>query len=116
MKMKLSKKHQSEIEVKKPLISGVNLRSPLKSISTKISNDKKDDENMNSGSTTPTTNQSRIPQVLPCPPPPRKRRPVSSCHNNYGNMEFFTSPDIDSLFKLFPNTTAGTGRVKLSSL
>lgn len=73
-------------------------------ISTKISIEEDDDgETCNSGSTTPTSNQSRIPEVLPCPPPPRKRRPVSTCHNN-GNREFFTSPDIDSLFKIFPNT------------
>nr|GEV67690.1 cyclin-dependent protein kinase inhibitor SMR6 [Tanacetum cinerariifolium] len=69
----------------------------LKPISTKKNKNEKEDED----STTPTSNHSRIPKVLPCPPPPRKRRPVSTCHD--GNMEFFTSPDIESLFKMFPN-------------
>ncbi|CAH1420622.1 unnamed protein product [Lactuca virosa] len=103
--MGFSKKHQADGDSKegnKWMIAGITLRAPLKSISTKISN-KEDDENSKSGSTTPTSNQSRIPEVLPCPPPPRKRRPVSTCHNN-GNMEFFTSPDIDSFFKVFPNS------------
>ncbi|KVH92796.1 cyclin-dependent protein kinase inhibitor SMR6-like [Cynara cardunculus var. scolymus] len=103
--MGFSKKHQADsesMEGKKWMIAGITLRAPLKPISTKISNEE-DDETSNSGSTTPTSNQSRIPEVLPCPPPPRKRRPVSTCHNN-GNREFFTSPDIDSFFKIFPNT------------
>ncbi|KAI3768787.1 hypothetical protein L2E82_19621 [Cichorium intybus] len=103
--MGYSKKHQADgesLKGKKWMIAGIALRAPLKSISTKVSNNE-DDENSNSGSTTPTSNQSTIQEALSCPPPPRKRRPVSKCHNK-GNMEFFTSPDIDSFFSVFPNT------------
>ncbi|XP_071713017.1 cyclin-dependent protein kinase inhibitor SMR6-like [Rutidosis leptorrhynchoides] len=104
--MRFSKKHQADNKSSKEgfnkwTVSGIKLRAPLKSIS--ISNNKEEIENSRSGSTTPTNNLSRIPDVLLCPPPPRKRRPVSTCHN-HGNIEYFTSPDIDSLFKMFPNT------------
>ncbi|KAK9064751.1 hypothetical protein SSX86_016133 [Deinandra increscens subsp. villosa] len=83
---------------KKWVIAGITMRAPLKSLSTRKT--KEDDDNTsNSGNTTPTSKDSRIPEALPCPPPPRKRRPVSTCHNK-ANMEFFTSPDLDSLFEI----------------
>ncbi|KAK9934558.1 hypothetical protein M0R45_021697 [Rubus argutus] len=49
------------------------------------------------GSTTPTGAEARIPTRLTCPPPPRKRKPASKC--NYGSVrEFFTPPDLESVF------------------
>ncbi|KAL7610889.1 cyclin-dependent protein kinase inhibitor SMR6 [Lactuca sativa] len=101
--MGFSKKHQVDgesLEGKKWVIAGITMRAPLKSLSIKKAKEEDDDDdNTISGNTTPTSKDSRIPEALPCPPPPRKRRPVSTCHNN-GNMEFFTSPELDSLFKL----------------
>ncbi|PWA56208.1 cyclin-dependent protein kinase inhibitor SMR6 [Artemisia annua] len=101
--MKFFKKNQSNGDIDKEGNKWIGIK--LKPISTKTKNkNEKEDEDeklSKSGSTTPTANHSRIPKVLPCPPPPRKRRPVSTCHE--GNMEFFTSPDIESLFKMFPN-------------
>ncbi|KAK9052395.1 hypothetical protein SSX86_029024 [Deinandra increscens subsp. villosa] len=99
--MGLSKKSQGDGESKegkKWVIAGIAMRAPLKALSTRKVKEE-DDGNSNSGNTTPTARCSKIPEPLPCPPPPRKRRPVSTCHN-HGNREFFTSPDLDSLFKL----------------
>ncbi|KAK1423261.1 hypothetical protein QVD17_18558 [Tagetes erecta] len=88
------------LEGKKWVIAGITMRAPLKSLSTrKMKEDEVDDDNSNSGNTTPTSKDSRLPETLPCPPPPRKRRPVATCHN-IGNKEFFTSPELDSLFKI----------------
>ncbi|KAI3713237.1 hypothetical protein L1987_71811 [Smallanthus sonchifolius] len=99
--MGFSKKNQLDgesLEGKKWVIAGITMRAPLKSLSTrKVKED--GDDNSNSGNTTPTSKDSKIPELFPCPAPPRKRRPVSTCHN-HGNREFFTSPDLDSLFKL----------------
>ncbi|KAF5763888.1 putative cyclin-dependent protein kinase inhibitor SMR [Helianthus annuus] len=98
--MGFSKKHQVDgesLEGKKWVIAGITMRAPLKTLSTRRM--KEDDENSNSGNTTPTSKDSRIPEVMTCPPPPRKRRPVVACHN-HTNMEFFTSPELDNLFQL----------------
>lgn len=79
-------------EGKKWVIAGIAIRAPLKPISTK---DCGEDEEARS--TTPTARESRIPEKLACPPPPRKRRPSSSCHFN-GVREFFNPPDLESVF------------------
>lgn len=51
-------------------------------------------------STTPTAREARIPEKLPCPPAPRKRRPPSStCHMLSGVREFFNPPDLETVFK-----------------
>lgn len=94
------KQHQDgeSLDGKKWVIAGITMRAPLKSLSTKKVKEN-DDDNTNSGNTTPTTKDSKIPESLPCPAAPRKHRPVSTCHYN-GNREFFTSPDLDSLFKI----------------
>ncbi|XP_071692608.1 cyclin-dependent protein kinase inhibitor SMR6-like [Rutidosis leptorrhynchoides] len=98
--MGFSKKHDGEsLEGKKWVIAGITMRAPLKSLSTKKVRED-DGGNLNSGSTTPTSKGSKIPEVLPCPPPPRKRRPVTACHHNGNHREFFTSPELDSLFSL----------------
>ncbi|KAD3641082.1 hypothetical protein R6Q59_003740 [Mikania micrantha] len=101
--MGLSKKNQVDgesLEGKKWVIAGITMRAPLKLLSTRNAKEYDDDDAdiSNSGNTTPTSKDSRIPELFRCPPPPRKHRPVSTCHN-YGNREFFTSPELDSLFK-----------------
>lgn len=97
--MGFSKKHNQVEEVKelkgtKWVIAGIAIRAPLKSISTKPKEEFEDDE---SPSTTPKARESRIPEILPCPPAPRKRRPNSTCHFN-GVIEFFNPPDLESVF------------------
>ncbi|KAJ9683378.1 hypothetical protein PVL29_019101 [Vitis rotundifolia] len=82
-----------ESEGKKWVIAGISIRAPLRPVSTKPREKESDDE---ACSTTPTTKEARIPERLPCPPAPRKRRP-SRCHLN-GVREFFTPPDLESVF------------------
>ncbi|XP_057530812.1 cyclin-dependent protein kinase inhibitor SMR6-like [Amaranthus tricolor] len=90
----------------------VPLRTPLKPIYTGSS--VSDDERETSSSSTPktpTSEGSRIPKKLPCPPPPRKRKPSSAvnkmrCKNSNsssklynGKREFFiTPPDLETVF------------------
>lgn len=86
--MGLVKKHQVDV-------AGIAMCPPLRSVSTKTLSGECDEK---SGSTTPTTKEFK----LSCPPPPRKRRPVSKCRKN-GDIEFFTSPELDSFFDYFAN-------------
>lgn len=100
--MGFSKKHQVvdiglETEGKKWVIAGIAVRSPMKPIRTKPKERDCGYESDETSSTTPTAKESKIPERLPCPPAPRKRRPVSSCHFN-GAREFFNPPDLESVF------------------
>ncbi|KAL2528990.1 putative cyclin-dependent protein kinase inhibitor SMR3 [Forsythia ovata] len=63
-----------ESEAKKWVIAGIGIRPPLKSISTKP---KEGCEDYDECSTTPTARESKIPEILYCPPAPRKQRPSS---------------------------------------
>ncbi|XVE74974.1 hypothetical protein DITRI_Ditri12bG0061000 [Diplodiscus trichospermus] len=90
-----------ESEGKKWVISGISLRAPLKPICTNpVDNDKESDgdQEEESYSTTPRGEEARIPTILTCPPAPRKRKPSLKC--NYGShvREFFTPPDLESIF------------------
>uniref|UniRef100_A0A0V0H4H0 Putative cyclin-dependent protein kinase inhibitor SMR3-like n=1 Tax=Solanum chacoense TaxID=4108 RepID=A0A0V0H4H0_SOLCH len=101
--MGFSKKNQlvdgSKEENKMWVIAGIAFRpNKLKSISTKLNRGEEESEDeVEKSSTTPTTRDSRIPEKLPCPPAPSKRRPVSTCHYN-GAREFFNPPDLESVF------------------
>uniref|UniRef100_A0A5B7C3M3 Putative cyclin-dependent protein kinase inhibitor SMR3 n=1 Tax=Davidia involucrata TaxID=16924 RepID=A0A5B7C3M3_DAVIN len=99
--MGFSKKHQVdgglESDGKKWVIAGIAIRAPLRSIATKPKERECDDGDDDACSTTPTAKESRIPERLSCPPAPRKRRPSSTCHYN-GVREFFTPPDLESVF------------------
>ncbi|XP_073278784.1 cyclin-dependent protein kinase inhibitor SMR6-like [Primulina huaijiensis] len=99
--MGFSKSHQvdsgKESDSQKWVLAGISIWAPLKSISTKRSDGHEADEEDGAGSTTPTARESKIPERLPCPPAPRKRRSTSRCHLN-GNREFFNPPDLESVF------------------
>lgn len=103
--MGFSKKHHQVEGVKeleattKWVIAGIAIRAPLKSISTrKPKNEELDEDDYDdSPSTTPKAKESRIPERLPCPPAPRKRRPTPTCHFN-GVREFFNPPDLETVF------------------
>ncbi|KAF8390484.1 hypothetical protein HHK36_025010 [Tetracentron sinense] len=85
-----------ESEGKKWVIAGISSRTPLRSISTKPT--EKDSDSEEEGRLrTPTAEETRIPERLACPPAPRKRKPSSRCKFN-GVREFFTPPDLDSVF------------------
>ncbi|KAL3629182.1 hypothetical protein CASFOL_026404 [Castilleja foliolosa] len=97
--MGFSKKHQIEVgkesEPRKWVIAGIALRAPLKPISTNARDEGADNEG--ACTTTPTARASMIPEILSCPPAPRKRRPSSNCSFN-GVREYFNPPDLESVF------------------
>ncbi|MBA0871927.1 hypothetical protein Goshw_002309 [Gossypium schwendimanii] len=107
--MGFSKKSQVDgvldSEGKKWVIAGIAIRTSLKLINTKPrgkqsgEDDGEEEEEEEACSTTPTSKEARIPEKLPCPPPPRKRRPPLRRHYN-GVRDFFTPPDLESVFKL----------------
>ncbi|KAG9152017.1 hypothetical protein Leryth_002275 [Lithospermum erythrorhizon] len=92
---------ESSESKKKWVISGISFRSPLKKIHTKLVRE----EEINYGEeccTTPTSEESKIStKLLVCPPAPKKRKASSRC-NNHGavvRLEFFTPPDLETVFK-----------------
>ncbi|KAH7847929.1 hypothetical protein Vadar_031728 [Vaccinium darrowii] len=98
--MGFSKKPQldGESDGKKWVIAGIAIRGPIRSIKTKPKEKECDNNDDYEGlSTTPTAKESRLAEKLACPPAPRKRRPVSTCHYN-GAREFFNPPDLESVF------------------
>ncbi|XVF60235.1 hypothetical protein PTKIN_Ptkin08bG0028400 [Pterospermum kingtungense] len=102
--MGYSKKPQADgdsHESKKWVIAGTVIRTSLKPIKIKPrgKSNEEDDGEEEACSTTPTSKGARIPDKLPCPPAPRKRRPPLRCHYN-GVREFFTPPDLETVFKL----------------
>ncbi|KAK8490942.1 hypothetical protein V6N13_068200 [Hibiscus sabdariffa] len=82
-----------------PVIAGIAIRASLKVINTKQSEEDEEEGEGEACSTTPTSREARIPDKLPCPPPPRKRRPPLR-HNYTGVRDFFTPPDLETVFKL----------------
>ncbi|GMY26294.1 cyclin-dependent protein kinase inhibitor SMR6-like [Fagus crenata] len=85
---------ETTTEGKKWVIAGIPLRAPLKPIYTNPVEMEEGREEFNS--TTPTGEEARIPTKLNCPPAPRKRKPSLKC--NYGVREFFTPPDLETVF------------------
>lgn len=89
---------------KKWVIAGISLRAPLKPLYTKPldkAGDVDEEESCSSSSSsssTPTGEEARIPTLLTCPAAPRKRKPSLKC--NYGSVrrEFFTPPDLETVF------------------
>nr|XP_011457538.1 PREDICTED: uncharacterized protein LOC105349473 [Fragaria vesca subsp. vesca] len=82
------------------VMAGIQLRAPLKPIYTnavaEINEGNDDVGEEECGSTTPTAVEARIPTRMTCPPPPRKRKSVASKCNYV--REFFTPPDLESVF------------------
>ncbi|KAE9607068.1 hypothetical protein Lal_00025952 [Lupinus albus] len=101
--MGFSEKPQvEESENKKWVIHGIALRASLKPIYT-IPVEKEEREEGDTeeecSTTTPTGEEARVPTTLKCPPPPKKRKPSLKC--NYlsgGAREFFTPPDLETVF------------------
>ncbi|KAK8592997.1 hypothetical protein V6N13_043385 [Hibiscus sabdariffa] len=90
-------------ERKKWVLAGISVRTSLKQINTKPrakqSEEEEDDDDDEARSRTPTSREARISEKLACPPPPRKRRPPLR-HNYNGVREFFTPPDLETVFKV----------------
>ncbi|CAN6971415.1 cyclin-dependent protein kinase inhibitor SMR15 [Brassica rapa] len=95
--------HQFNIELhetsEKWAIPGISLREPMKPISLPSSTvaDTESDVHQDQWPTTPTAPSFRIPTVFPCPPPPKKRK-VSSKFGYSGAREFFSPPDLETVF------------------
>lgn len=88
-----------ESEGKKWVIAGISLRSQLKPVRLEKERDHSDvggEVGVEECSTTPTSEESRIPSKLACPAAPRKRKPISRC--NGVSREFFNPPDLESVF------------------
>lgn len=107
-KLDLAAALDSEPTTKKWVIAGIPLRAPLKPVYTtktkspRLERDRHDgggddDGEEDCSTTTPTGEESRIPTRLTCPPAPRKRKASRKC--NYGAVrEFFTPPDLETVF------------------
>ncbi|CAH8348791.1 unnamed protein product [Eruca vesicaria subsp. sativa] len=81
------------------VISEISLLSQMKPISlpsTAVA-DMEDDVHQDKWPTTPTAAAFRIPTVFPCPPPPKKRK-TSSKFDYSGAREFFSPPDLKTVF------------------
>ncbi|KAI3716531.1 hypothetical protein L1987_67470 [Smallanthus sonchifolius] len=61
-------------------------------------NDMDDQITSTIGCTTPKAQKYRIPEVLTCPPAPKKRRIVSTCTLRRTPISFFDPPDIELFF------------------
>lgn len=95
-----------ESESRKWVITGIALRRPLKPIYTTTPVEKTEqheeeeeeeiDMEEEECSTTPKGEEARIPATLKCPPPPRKPKPSLKC--NFRGGEFFTPPDLETVF------------------
>lgn len=85
-----------EPEGKTWVITGISLRVHLRPINTNPLEKGKENEEEEIP-TTPTSEEARIPESLPCPPAPKKRKPISKCHFS-GVREFFSPPDLESVF------------------
>lgn len=88
-----------ESDNRKWVIAGIALRAPLKPIYTipmeKAHREEGDTEEC---STTPTGEEARVPTTLTCPPAPKKRKPSLKCNYRGGAREFFTPPDLETVF------------------
>ncbi|GJZ63441.1 cyclin-dependent protein kinase inhibitor SMR13-like protein, partial [Tanacetum coccineum] len=76
----------------------------LSSSPVKLSSDnnsvvlKKVDEIISIGCTTPKAQKYQIPEILTCPPAPKKRRILTSCTLRRTPISFFDPPDIELFF------------------
>ncbi|KAJ0265848.1 Cyclin-dependent protein kinase inhibitor SMR15 [Hirschfeldia incana] len=98
--------HQFHVELhetsEKWAISGISLCGQMKPISlssTAIADTEDVDVHQDQWPTTPTAASFRIPTVFPCPPPPKKRK-ASSKFGYSGAREFFSPPDLETVFIL----------------
>ncbi|KAJ4902498.1 Uncharacterized protein Rs2_16449 [Raphanus sativus] len=102
--MGLSKKTQLDggldSDGKKWVIAGIGIRASLKPVKTKLRapETEAEVEDEEECSTTPTAKEAKIPEILECPPAPRKKRPAFKCRRNTVR-EFFTPPDdLETVF------------------
>ncbi|ESQ35783.1 hypothetical protein EUTSA_v10009472mg [Eutrema salsugineum] len=83
---------------KKWVIAGLPPRSPLKPINLSSGVIITETEDQDQCPTTPTAVSVRIPRVPPCPAAPKKRKPSSKCSYGAGGRDFFSPPDLETVF------------------
>ncbi|CAA7020757.1 unnamed protein product [Microthlaspi erraticum] len=86
------------IDGKKWVIAGLPPRSPLKSNNSTSGVTVTETEDQDQCPKTPTAVSFRIPRVLPCPAAPKKRKPSSTCSYGAGAKDFFSPPDLETVF------------------
>ncbi|XP_073103317.1 cyclin-dependent protein kinase inhibitor SMR6-like [Elaeis guineensis] len=95
--MRFQEKHQFEAAEEGTIwaIAGIPLPSPLRPIKIKPpQNDAEEEEDMLN--MTPRQKEARIPERLSCPSAPKKPKPSLRCNPN--GVEFFSPPDLESVF------------------
>lgn len=70
-------------------------RSPT---SNKTEGGEEAEEEISSGCCTPKGKRFRIPEMLACPPAPKKRRVIPDCLTKRSPIAFFAPPDIELFF------------------
>ena len=94
--LKDANKFGFRIRSKEVGVVGISVRS-LKPINMKPKSMENEDDDADACS---TTKEARILKKLSCSPAPRKR-PPSRCNNNFnGIREYFTPPNLETMFKL----------------
>ncbi|XP_004509660.1 cyclin-dependent protein kinase inhibitor SMR6-like [Cicer arietinum] len=92
---------------RKWVIAGISLRAPLKPIYTiPIEKEQQKEEQVEIETEeccTPTSEESKIPTLLTCPPAPRKQKASLKCNYLGGGgggvvREFFKPQDLESVF------------------
>ncbi|XP_061353780.1 cyclin-dependent protein kinase inhibitor SMR9-like [Gastrolobium bilobum] len=71
--------------------------SSQEQVNKNVEEDNKEDKSTH-GCSTPKAKRFRIPEVLTCPPAPKKRRVTPTCSLNRSPIAFFASPDIELFF------------------
>ncbi|KAK9999979.1 hypothetical protein SO802_019582 [Lithocarpus litseifolius] len=56
------------------------------------------DQLTSSGCSTPKAQRFKIPEILTCPPAPKKQRVVSNCSLQRSPIAFFAPPDLELFF------------------
>ncbi|KAG6605917.1 Cyclin-dependent protein kinase inhibitor SMR13, partial [Cucurbita argyrosperma subsp. sororia] len=57
-----------------------------------------DDDGGGGGYSTPKAERFRIPEILTCPPGPKKQRPISDCSFRRSPIAFFAPPELELFF------------------
>ncbi|KAK9224652.1 hypothetical protein WN943_009688 [Citrus x changshan-huyou] len=105
------KQKQHVAQIKQPKINNVEDLLPSTSSTTTTKNllllDHDDDTSSSSssgsGCSTPKAQRFRIPEIVTCPPAPKKQRVVSNCSSLQRNpssrpIAFFAPPDLELFF------------------
>lgn len=99
--MRFQEKHEFEVAEEGAIwtIAGIPLPTSLRPIKIKPPPNDAEEEEEEEGNRlemTPRQKEARIPERLSCPPAPKKPKPSLRC--NPSRVEFFSPPDLESVF------------------